>query len=257
MDCNITTNSLLLTKEKIRLLEQCNISFFQITIDGCREEHNKVKKLPNIDTFSIALNNIVNIVKMLPKAYCILRINLSKRMQDPCKIINQINEIIPIELHNKVKVDLQTVWQEGEEAISIGVLNKMRDFSIESNFATTTFHHGTCYVDFKHFNCIFPNGHVDICDHEGLDKIGRAVLTEFGEIEWTEELQCFKYNIDKENVYCNHCKHVLICGGPCPVSRNQLSPDFFTTQCCEKNMEQKMVQTIKDIYDVHVQKNYV
>lgn len=196
MNCNITTNSLLLDDSKIELLNDCNVDFFQITIDGCKDEHNNVKHIPHVDTFTRALDNIVSIVKNMPKTHCILRINLSHKIHDPSELINQIDEIIPEELRYKVKVDIQTVWQEAKDESTYEKIYKVRDKAQNSKFQTTTFHQGICYVDFKHYNFIFPNGSVDICDHEGIDKVGRGKLTKNGDILWFKELQCFKYNIN-------------------------------------------------------------
>lgn len=248
MDCNITTNSLLLDKTKIEKLKECNVRFFQITIDGCKEEHNIVKSMPNIDTFSKALNNIVDIVKMMPDTYCILRINLSKKMNDPNRIIYQINEIIPENLRHKVTVDLQRVWQEGESSFASEKLYSISEAAQKSRYSTSTFHHGICYVDYRHHNSIFPDGSVDICDHEGLDNIGRGFLTEKGDIGWSVDLPCFKYSIDNENVVCNRCKHLLLCGGPCPSTRNGLSVEQLKHVCMESGIDDDIEQMIRHVY---------
>lgn len=252
MDCNITTNSLLLDDRKIDCLYDCNVKFFQIAIDGCKEEHNAVKYTPNVDTFSTALNNIAKIIKRMPDTYCILRINLSQRMHNLEKIICQIDEIIPIEWRHKVCVDFQKVWQEGDNAITNDALYTMRDAAERSKYITSIFHHGICYVDFKHHNCIFPNGKVDICDHEGLDKVGRGFLTVDGDIQWSDNLQCFKYSINNENVICNHCKHVLLCGGPCPSSRNGMSEEDLKNVCTEPQFETDIEQMIRNLCRVGI-----
>lgn len=221
MTCDITTNSLLLNKERILQLKECNADFFQITIDGTREEHNKVKHIPHKDTFTMALNNIKDILDIIPNSNISLRINYSSKMHNPKLIIDQIGEIVSPEYRNRIDLNIQKVWQEKNLILNDEKFEDLIQYSRDSNFNTSVVHNGRCYVDNKHYNTILPNGSVDICDHEGFDVIGRASLTEEGDVKWEKELKCFQHSILKENTICNKCKHMPLCGGPCPARRNE------------------------------------
>lgn len=218
--CDITTNSLLLNKERLKQLNECNVKHFQITIDGTREEHNKVKHVPHKDTFTMDLNNIKDILDIMPDCYVTLRINYSNKMKNPPQIIDEVSEILTDDYRQRLTINIQKVWQEYNEKSDEQPFENLAQYSKNKGFNTSVVRHGKCYVDNKHFNTILPDGRVDICDHEGRDVIGRAFLTEDGDIKWEEKLKCFQYSIINENVVCNKCKHMPLCGGLCPANRN-------------------------------------
>ncbi len=243
---SFTTNSLLLTKERLEQLKEFEIKFFQITIDGTKEEHNKVKCHANVDTFTKALNNIIDIVTIIPKTSCTLRINCSSKNSSSVKIIEQVNEVIPESVRDRIKIDVQQVWQEVGNGGIESAADKMYSFSHESKFKTMHVHHGVCYVDYKHFNSFYPNGTVDICDHEGQETIGRATLNENGDIVWNEHLACDKYSVANDNILCSKCKHVLMCGGPCPVKRNEMMKNYGEIYCQFEKPNIEVNKIIKD-----------
>src|SRR5574344_3050699 len=248
MTCEITTNSLLLNKERILQLKDCNVDFFQITIDGTREEHNKVKHIPHKDTFTMALNNIKDILDLITDCSIGLRINYSSKMQNPQLIIDQIGEIISPEYRKRIDLNIQKVWQEKDSILNEKKFEGLIQYSKANNFKTSVVHNGRCYVDNKHDNTILPNGSVDICDHEGFDVIGRASLTEEGDVKWEKELKCFQYSIIKENIICNKCKHMPLCGGPCPAKRNEFYKfdDNDALSCPFDDMNEAIERDIKN-----------
>lgn len=235
MKGGITTNSLLLTRERIRELGKLNINFFQITIDGNREDHNKVKHLPNVDTFNKSLSNIVDIIRIIPNASVNLRINYSKKTLESLEMINQINEIIPKEFRRQIEVSPKKIWQEDDNSINQQDLADFSDYIDKSGYNIESTEFGICYVDYKHSTTIFPNGKIDICNLDNQD--GRATLSEEGNIIWKEEDLCFQQSADKENIICNECKHFPICGGPCPVRRNSMIRENGKVYCIFENSE--------------------
>ena len=66
----MTTNSLLLTSERIKELGGLGVRSFQITIDGCREKHNQVKRDKDNAAFDKAVNNVLEILRTMLTAYC-------------------------------------------------------------------------------------------------------------------------------------------------------------------------------------------
>lgn len=244
---DITTNSLLLNKERLRQLKECNVNHFQITIDGTREEHNKVKHIPHKDTFTMTLNNIKNILDIMPDCDVTLRINYSNKMKNPAQIIDEVSEILTDDYRQRLTINIQKVWQEYNEQSDEQPFENLAQYSQNKGFNTTVVCHGKCYVDNKHFNSILPDGRVDICDHEGCDVIGRAFLTEDGDIKWKEKLKCFQYSILNENIICNKCKHMPLCGGPCPAKRNEYysKKNNELLPCPSDNMDEAIVKDIK------------
>ncbi|MCD8291101.1 MAG: hypothetical protein LUC91_06325, partial [Prevotella sp.] len=214
------------------------------------EEHNKVKCLRGVDTFSKALHNIVDILSLIPCSTVNLRINYSKETLEPSQIVEQVNEIIPDELRGRIDVSPKKIWQEDERSINQNKVNEINSLVQQSGYCMSTGEVGICYVDFRHNLMILPDGSADICNLETLD--GRAKLTEEGDIEWSCENMCFQYCADKENIICNNCKHFPLCWGPCPVKRNSMLRKFGEVKCMFLNKteaDEKMNEEVKRHYN--------
>ncbi len=250
MKSGITTNSLLLNPERIKALGSVGVDFFQITIDGNREEHNKVKCLHGVDTFSKALHNIVDILSLIPRSRVNLRINYSKETLEPLQIVEQVNEIIPEELRERIDVTPRKIWQEDDRNINQCKVNEIDTLVHKSGYCHNSSELGVCYVDYRHNAAVYPDGSADICNRETMD--GRAKLTEGGDIEWSCENICFQYCADKENIICNNCKHFPLCWGPCPVKRNSMLREFGEVKCMFLNRteaDEKMNEEVKSHYN--------
>lgn len=244
----MTTNSLLLNEDRIKELGENNITFFQITLDGNRKEHNKVKCLPKVDTFTKALTNIYNIIKYIPNASVDLRINYKNSTLDLLEIIDQVNEIIPKEMRNQITVSPKKIWQEAAASIDQNKLDVFSDKISDAGYRIEAVEHGICYVDYKHSTTIYPSGKVDICSLDNVE--GRAALSEDGDIIWNEEDLCFQQCADKENIICNHCKHFPMCAGPCPVLRNKMVKESGKVHCMfnETEMKEQMDREVLKYY---------
>ena len=251
MQGGITTNSLLLNIDRIKELANYNINFFQITLDGDRKEHNKVKCLKGVDTFTKALTNIVNILTFIPNASVDLRINYKESTLELVGVIDQINEIIPQKMRSRIVVSPKKNWQEDEKSINQTKLNNFIDKISDSGYKVEAVEYGICYVDYKHCTTIFPNGKVDICNLDNPD--GRAILGDDGDVVWYNEDLCFQQSADKENIVCNHCKHFPICCGPCPVQRNNMIRTTGKVSCMfsleekEEKMEREVTKYYREI----------
>ncbi|MCD8301829.1 MAG: radical SAM protein [Prevotellaceae bacterium] len=250
MNSGITTNSLLLTPERIKALGTVGVDFFQITIDGNREEHNKVKCLRGVDTFSKALNNIVDILRLIPRSRVNLRINYSKETLEPLQIVEQVNEIIPSELRDRIDLTPKKIWQEKERSINKEKVNEINFRARQSGYCSSSSEFGICYVDHRHFSTIYPDGSVDICNMETQD--GRAKLTAEGDIEWPFVDMCLQQCADKGNIICNTCMHFPLCWGPCPVWRNSMIRQFGKVMCRFSNsidLEERMNREVISYYE--------
>jgi radical SAM additional 4Fe4S-binding domain len=76
---DIITTGYHINEEAIRVLKKTGVSHMQITLDGLRETHNKIKYLPNgEDTFSKVWSNIELINDLAPNINIIIRVNLTR-----------------------------------------------------------------------------------------------------------------------------------------------------------------------------------
>lgn len=83
---DFTTNSTLINSAMIDFLKGYNC-MFQITLDGDREQHNKIKAIKGIDTFQLVINNIYKLAENIPLSKIWVRINYD---MDTLKNIDEI-----------------------------------------------------------------------------------------------------------------------------------------------------------------------
>lgn len=110
---DFTTNSILITKKNISFLKGYDC-YFQITLDGNREQHNKVKHIKGLDTYQLALNKIYALVKEIPKCRIWVRINYD------AITLSHIDEILKdLEVLDRDKVFLivRKIWQVSSDKI--------------------------------------------------------------------------------------------------------------------------------------------
>lgn len=75
---NIITTGYHIDKESIRVMQKVGISSVQITLDGMKETHNKVKHLPSgEDVFERILSNIELLNDSAPEINITIRVNLT------------------------------------------------------------------------------------------------------------------------------------------------------------------------------------
>lgn len=251
--CDITTNSLLLTPERIKHLGEIGVTKYQITIDGCREQHNQVKRTKDNTAFDKTINNIIDIVKNNQKAFCSLRINYSQDTLEPEKIINDINQLIPQEFRHKINVSPCKIWQVDDADIKPSEVKKLHTLARKEHFKTGTPKSCLCYVDFTHFNCIFPNGRVGKCDNDTLENT-RGVISEDGDIIWDDRYPFERHQSFSEDCECYTCKHLPFCMGPCPFKRDQMIKKFGKVVCLftepEENISKSIISYCENHYDI-------
>lgn len=241
--CDITTNSLLLTSERIKELGEIGVSSFQITIDGCREKHNQVKQDKNNSAFDKAVNNVLEIVKTIPNVNCTLRINYSDTTLEPGKIMHDVNMLIPTEYRKRIKISPCKIWQIKESDISKEKMSELDSIIKRKIYKVNIIERALCYVDYTHFNCVFPNGKIGKCENDKLEN-AKGNLTESGDVVW-DILYPFEIHQSlEENSQCFHCKYLPYCMGPCPFKRDEMIGKFGKIVCQYIDADQAMESSI-------------
>lgn len=244
---DITTNSTLLTKERIYELHNIGIKYYQITIDGERNFHNNIKNINGKSAFDIALNNI-NIIAQVDK--CTLRFNYTNEsLLGALKMLEQIHEIIENKIRKNIRILICKVWQEDLGTIDYKLVENIITKFREYGFDVKHNDFDMCYADQYNFECILPNGKVGLCDNEDIENMP-GLLQNDGNIIWNIDIKSYKSQLF-ENVrqkVCETCKYLPICWGPCPKNRfetlnktNDIPCQFFNKQ----NMEDLVILKIK------------
>lgn len=213
----ITTNGLLLNEKRVLKFRDLSLCFYQITIDGFREQHNKVKRPFAGSAFDTTLNNIRRIVELVPEASVNLRINYTAKT-DPKRIMEDINSIIPSRLRTNITITPRKVWQVDNAQIPEETLTELRGIGKDSSYNYDGCSIGQCYVEGTHFETIYSDGHVGKCDNDDMYD-AKGMLTDDGDVKWESEYLFDKKTVIDPKAECSTCKHLPICWGPCPKRR--------------------------------------
>lgn len=255
----IITNGILLTSENIELLREFDV-FYQITIDGCRNKHNIVKKIKDKkddSSYDLVMRNIANLSKE-PNVHINLRINYDDHtLKHITEIISSIDTID----RSKIKIHLERVWQTLKSSNNDNVLlkNAIQKF-IDKGFYVT-------YMNFfrKGFSCkaskinqciISYDGKVFKCSGRNFSEdLQEGFLKEDGNIEWDKNkldkrLSIITFDNDK----CKKCKFLPLCYGPCCQKQLEMKEDKEKTidSLCQLNhMEMSIEEYLAFRYKAH------
>ena len=217
----MTSNGALLDKDTIVSLKFCHINHFQITLDGGRESHNKVKRdNGNKSSFDLILTNIKQLLEFNESASVTLRFNYSKKKLQELHLVEEVCQAIPQELRGRIRVDLERIWQtQGVEDIQNTELRPLLEQFAKNGFRLS--YGGSfvpCYAEKEHFETIYYNGKVDFCDNYSEEQ-ARGVIDENGETEW-KTFPTFKQERNKQNSICQDCHYYPVCTAECPSKRD-------------------------------------
>lgn len=105
---HFTTNGTMLPKIVLESIKNITTNF-QITIDGSKEQHNKVRGSKSFDSYERIWQHIHTLNESLKDCYFSLRINYDSETFKDMKGI--INDILGVHINNdKVVISLKKVW---------------------------------------------------------------------------------------------------------------------------------------------------
>lgn len=221
----ITTNGFLLTEDVIERCKNIELKNFQITLDGDKKSHDKIRHQQGKPSFDKIIQNCISLCNSYSEATIKLRINYNtKNIQHD---FSEILSDIPENVRSRFHIQFQRIWQtyekEGNDETVKKILDenffklKSKGFSISVNANYNKFGGILCYADRINYANINYDGNVYKCtaqDYTPATALGH--LDEKGYIIWDKEKT---EGIDKQaffdNSACLNCKYLAICGGPC------------------------------------------
>ena len=242
----IVTNGILLNRRLLERMKDLNFTFFQITIDGTKKEHDQTKTIKNKSAYDVTLRNICLIAEILPDSEISLRYNYTAANLYPEQIVNDLAHYLPENIRSQITISLKKVWQEDDEVIDQNKLSEFKSQAFNNHFdIDCKKEFGCCYVDHKHFNCIFPNGRVGKCDNIDPNSAGGIILDN-GEIFWENENHYIHYTVfDDTSCQCVNCNYLPLCYGPCPMERESAYMKEEKLKCRfgdpDKHWQQKII----------------
>ncbi len=216
-----TSNGYFLGEETITSLEELYFRHFQITIDGTKEQHNKVKKdKSGNSSYDVTMGNINELLTRTDDINITLRINYdNKNLKEG--ILEQVNEIIQPGNRKKVHIAFRRVWQEKVDMGRSSTITKMTDAFVDAGYGIVRWdvdkNFISCYSDRKYYNAINYNGDIIKCtaNDDLFNNQAPGKLQKDGTIKWNDVFLKNFYKKRFENKLCLKCKHLPLCMGEC------------------------------------------
>lgn len=257
---NMTTNASLISKKNIRRINEARIYSFQITLDGAKEQHDKVKNQNGEPTFDKIIENINMLGTELDEFHCILRINYDDETlkDDPENIIN----LIKPEVRNKITFCPIRVWQtqnsEKDERDHNDLVLWRKKFSdagfyeIKPSNNLSLGESPKCYSDYVNFIAVTPEGHVHKCTGFSNSKLQYdGKIDEEGNIQWKQRnfLQTLYSKASFENSRCEACNLVPLCLGGCIKRQKESIETKSLYRCMQSYSPDGLDDFIRWTYD--------
>ena len=242
--CGITSNATLLTPERIEALREAGVSGYQITIDGDRETHDSIKVLANRSAYDKTLANVDLIAR---HTQCTLRFNYTHENLKPESIINDLKEKLSEESLKKLRFFIYKVWQENKEDVDQREVDKLFKLGCEVGMHSGYSRFGLCYADQKHFDCVWPDGHVGKCDNQPPETTPGNIDDE-GNVEWGDYEDRLRLNpFDNSQSECPDCPYLPVCWGPCVAKRENMLSHNLKTVCQFADRKIEMISGLINI----------
>lgn len=237
---NITTNSILLTPERVDRLRESGVNHYQISIDGPKRIHDTVKVVLGESAFEHALSIVDYIARTTSVT---LRFNFTKDTLIPDEVFADVNSRLSEESRKNINFLVYKVWQEDYENIDASKISdltsQLKHHNIQPRLATS----GLCYADYKNFFCVFPNGKVDKCDNFTLES-NRGSINEEGDFVWSEVDNLEIPILMGQNVICDTCSFLPVCWGPCIDKRAKMLEKHDAVHCQYDEGKTDLLHTI-------------
>ncbi len=260
---SITTNAFLITPKRLDHYREIGLNFFQITLDGSRDRHNKVRFLKNNQkpTYDRIVSNINLIAANLDDARITLRINFQNETLASVREI--IDDFTP-ESRKKIRVDFQRVWQttESEDKVEDQLKNLIEDFrragfvaySASNDF--TLFSGKKCYADKWYQSVINYDGNVFKCTARDFTPANaEGALGEDGRVDWRrKKIEARFARAPWERERCMDCQLLPLCMGPCTQQMIEVGEANRNNHCWLDTLELKVEDYVIQRYQALTQR---
>jgi uncharacterized protein len=247
--CHFTTNGYLLTFNIISSLDRVNVAF-QITLDGGKQFHNKVR-------FSRdgrgSYNKILNNIKLLAIHHHEVLIRINYTAENIHTIVEIINDLKQFrrDIRDFISIDFQRVWQDRptiteDEILSyiskyVHELNELGYMCAYSSNVGPSHVTNSCYGDKRNHLLINYDGNIFFCtarDFLPKNRVGK--LNSDGRIIWEGNIinEYFTNKFSKE--ICYACKIAPLCGGGC----RQRAKEYANINSCIYGYTQEEINQI-------------
>lgn len=243
-----TTNGYLLNENRIQKLYSLGVNSFQITLDGNRCFHNKVRySYKGDNSYDKILDNVFLLLKY--NLFVVLRINYTFNNLHSVSSIYDDVKSIPLEKRNLISFDFQRVWQEDVrklENISSdidSVIHKFRSQGFCVSHKVIDMVRFPCYADCLNQVVVNFDGSIYKCtarDFNNSTSLG--FLDKTGSILWNG-----KYDFStKLSSYCLKCRIAPLCGSGCFQRKREMPENMCYYGYSEKDFDRIVLDRFCD-----------
>lgn len=222
LNSNFTTNAVLLTSDVLNKLNSLNMATppsFQITLDGNKDIHDKVRyTVGHIGSYDVILEHIRQAVT----SGCTVNIRFNYTANNVDSFLDtatDLDRFFTAEQKKLVNMNFQQIWQdqhihpEAKEKM-LEVAEKIRSigFYVDSDMM---YSRHVCYADNPNHVVINYDGNVYKCTARDFKENNKeGILLPDGTIEWNEKFHK-RMSIRFDNKACINCSILPLCNGGC------------------------------------------
>lgn len=235
------TNGVRINEYNIQKFSDLNASF-QISIDGYKTTHDKVKFIKGKGG---TYDQIINVIHLLTRQEGFMFVNLRINYDDETlkhlpKIIKDLQDVD----RDKISIHLERIWQteskrENTSDILKEVINEFILNGFDVSYMNLSRRHYSCKASKTMQSVISYDGSIYKCTGRDFTKDHQeGILDDYGNITWDEE----KYQkrielITFDNPQCRSCKLLPLCWGPCCQKLLETGKADISRYCQIQNME--------------------
>lgn len=245
---NVITNALNLKYSLFeKLVNNCHITHYQITIDGMKEFHDKRRYLKNgNESFDIIINNIKNIVNTdlyKEKAHFNIRCNVDS--ENKHNVLDFIDYLEEENILNNVSFYLAPIHDWGDNKATIKGISKQEFADLEIEVLMRLMERNTflkkdivpprntkpCMVVSETSEVFDAYGNVSTCwevpytpYYENSEYYAGNMMKDENVSSENTVMRKWFSEIPTNNSWCKDCKFLPLCGGACPKDWNEGTP---------------------------------
>jgi uncharacterized protein len=246
-ESNIITTAYFIDKQAIQTLKDIRVTNMQITLDGLKESHNKIKFTENCnDVFSKIIKNVDLLVAEYPELRITFRVNLTKQnISEYIPLYKFLTEhyagnnigVVPAFVMDRTnKNEDKKLFFSNKESSEI-ILALMWKHNIHSpaiRYPERMFYE--CAIRNINTMNIDPEGYVYKCwEIIGNKKYAVGKLDTNGDIADTNYTQLNRQLFGADPLSdktCTQCSYLPVCNGGCPIHRIQNEFEGWHNNTC-------------------------
>lgn len=247
-----TTNGTLINKDIIDKLSEINPSF-QITLDGCKERHDKIRfyKSNTKGSYEDIINSIHLINTNISNSKMNIRINYDEQTLN--RIDDILNDLKDLD-RSRIEIHFERIWQIPGKVENRKLIDMINLFSLNGfhvSYLNWRKDSCACKADRKNEAAINYDGSVYKCTgRDFVSEKREGILLENGDIQWKQDIGKRFEKATFENRKCLSCKMLPVCMGPCSQKISELKDKEDISSVCMFNaLEMELGEYIELLYN--------